>query len=66
MAISISQYERQSISAKKSQFNEAGTKLFGSGWVWLVRQQGQLNIITTSNQDSPISQGLYPIMGLFA
>jgi superoxide dismutase, Fe-Mn family len=47
----------------KSQFNQAGTKLFGSGWVWLVRQQGQLDIITTSNQDSPISQGIYPIMG---
>nr|WP_295622147.1 superoxide dismutase [Chamaesiphon sp. GL140_3_metabinner_50] len=49
--------------AFKSQFNEAGTKLFGSGWVWLVRQQGQLKIITTPNQDSPISQGIYPIMG---
>jgi superoxide dismutase, Fe-Mn family len=47
----------------KTQFNEAGTKLFGSGWVWLVNQQGQLKIITTPNQDSPISQGIYPIMG---
>ena len=47
----------------KSQFNEAGTKLFGSGWVWLVRQQGQLQIMTTPNQDSPIAQGVYPIMG---
>jgi superoxide dismutase, Fe-Mn family len=47
----------------KTQFNEAGTKLFGSGWVWLVNRQGKLDIITTSNQDSPISQGLYPIMG---
>jgi Fe-Mn family superoxide dismutase len=48
----------------KAQFNEAGTKLFGSGWVWLVRaKDGKLKIITTANQDSPISQGLYPIMG---
>ncbi len=47
----------------KSQFNEAGTKLFGSGWVWLVRQQGQLKIMTTPNQDSPIARGIYPIMG---
>jgi superoxide dismutase, Fe-Mn family len=47
----------------KSQFNEMGTKLFGSGWVWLVRQKDQLKIITTPNQDSPIAQGLYPIMG---
>jgi superoxide dismutase, Fe-Mn family len=47
----------------KTQFTEAGTKLFGSGWVWLVREKDQLKIITTANQDSPISQGLYPIMG---
>jgi superoxide dismutase, Fe-Mn family len=47
----------------KSQFNQAGTKLFGSGWVWLVNDKSKLRIITTSNQDSPISQGFYPIMG---
>ena len=47
----------------KTQFNEMGTKLFGSGWVWLVREKGQLKIVTTINQDNPISQGLYPIMG---
>ncbi len=47
----------------KTQFNEAGTKQFGSGWVWLVRDRGNLKIITTPNQDSPISQGIYPIMG---
>jgi superoxide dismutase, Fe-Mn family len=49
--------------AFKTQFNEMGTKLFGSGWVWLVQEKGQLKIITTPNQDSPITQGLYPIMG---
>jgi superoxide dismutase, Fe-Mn family len=47
----------------KTQFNEVGTKLFGSGWVWLVNDKNKLKIITTPNQDSPISQGLYPIMG---
>jgi superoxide dismutase, Fe-Mn family len=47
----------------KSQFNQMGTKLFGSGWVCLVIKKGQLKIITTPNQDSPITQGLYPIMG---
>lgn len=47
----------------KTQFNEAGAKQFGSGWVWLVRDRSNLKIITTPNQDSPISQGIYPIMG---
>jgi superoxide dismutase, Fe-Mn family len=47
----------------KAQFNEGGTKVFGSGWVWLVEKEGKLKIITTPNQDSPIMQGFYPIMG---
>lgn len=48
----------------KQQFNEAGGDRFGSGWVWLVRNQaGQLQILTTPNQDSPIMEGLYPLMG---
>jgi len=46
------------------QFNTAGTKQFGSGWVWLVRgADHKLQIISTPNQDSPLIQGLYPIMG---
>jgi superoxide dismutase, Fe-Mn family len=46
------------------QFNTAGTKQFGSGWVWLVRgADRKLQIITTPNQDSPWLQGLYPVMG---
>ena len=46
------------------QFNTAGTKQFGSGWVWLARgADRQLQIITTPNQDSPLLQGLYPVMG---
>ncbi len=48
----------------KTQFNEAGTKVFGSGWVWLARSKDRkLQIISTPNQDNPITQGLYPIMG---
>ncbi len=47
----------------KKQFNEQTAKQFGSGWGWLVFKDGKLAIITTANQDSPISQGLYPILG---
>lgn len=48
----------------KKQFNEAGGNRFGSGWVWLVRNpQGQLQITSTPNQDSPIMEGSYPILG---
>lgn len=53
-----------SFDAFKKQFNEAGSDRFGSGWVWLVRNpQGQLEVINTPNQDSPIMNGFYPIMG---
>lgn len=53
-----------SFDAFKKQFNQAGADRFGSGWVWLLRNnQGQLQITTTPNQDSPIMEGIYPIMG---
>jgi Fe-Mn family superoxide dismutase len=48
----------------KTQFNDAGTKRFGSGWAWLVLNQGgQLQVTSTANQDSPFMQGLFPVMG---
>jgi Fe-Mn family superoxide dismutase len=52
-----------SFDAFKKQFNEATAKQFGSGWGWLVLKDGKLTIVTTANQDSPLSQGLYPILG---
>ena len=48
----------------KNKFNDAGAKRFGSGWVWLVKnQQGDLEIISTANQDSPLSKGYEVILG---
>jgi len=47
----------------KKAFNEAGVKQFGSGWAWLVWKDGKLAIVSTANQDNPLSQGLYPILG---
>ena len=48
----------------KEKFNDAGLKQFGSGWAWLVRDTGgKLQIVSSANQDNPMSQGFYPIMG---
>jgi Fe-Mn family superoxide dismutase len=53
-----------SFDALKQQFNDAGTKRFGSGWAWLVRDgSGKLSIASTANQDNPLSDGLTPILG---
>jgi Fe-Mn family superoxide dismutase len=48
----------------QTKFNDAGAKQFGSGWVWLAgKPSGEVQILSTPNQDSPISQGLFPIFG---
>ena len=48
----------------KTQFNDAGTKQFGSGWAWLVlTADGKLQITSSANQDNPMSSGQHPIMG---
>jgi len=53
-----------SFDAFKTAFNDAGTKRFGSGWAWLVLDSsGKLQVISTPNQDSPLIDGLYPVMG---
>ncbi len=48
----------------KEKFNAAATTRFGSGWAWLVNVGGKLDIYSTANQDSPIMEGKYPVMGL--
>ena len=49
--------------AFKKTFNETTAKQFGSGWGFLVFKGGKLEIVTKPNQDSPLSDGLYPILG---
>lgn len=55
----------QSFDNFKAKFKEAALGRFGSGWAFLVKDKdGKLSIISTANQDSPISQGLTPIIGI--
>jgi superoxide dismutase, Fe-Mn family len=52
------------LAAFQEKFNDAGVKRFGSGWAWLVRSKaGQFEIISSANQDSPLMDGHFPIMG---
>jgi len=48
----------------KEQFADAAAKRFGSGWAWLVKDGSKVAITSTPNQDNPIMEGKYPIIGL--
>ncbi len=48
----------------KTQFAKAAAGQFGSGWAWLVADGGDLKIEATPNQDSPVSAGQQPLLGL--
>ena len=48
----------------KAQFKDAGVKRFGSGWAWLVHDGSGLSIVSTPNQDNPISDGKTPLLGV--
>jgi Fe-Mn family superoxide dismutase len=52
-------------SAFKDQFSSTAASHFGSGWAWLVLDEsGVLKVLSTANQDTPLSKGLKPILGL--
>jgi Fe-Mn family superoxide dismutase len=46
----------------KEQFSDSANELFGSGWVWLVLNSGNIEIVSTSNQDTPLSDGKIPLL----
>lgn len=48
----------------KDQFLEAATKVFGSGWCWVVKDAGELKIVTTQNQDTPLKNNQTPILAV--
>ncbi|WP_126425344.1 superoxide dismutase [Brevibacillus marinus] len=48
----------------KAEFTKAATGRFGSGWAWLVVDNGKLAVTSTPNQDSPLMEGKTPILGL--
>ena len=48
----------------QSKFTDAATKVFGSGWAWLVWTPAGLSVEANVNQDSPVSQGKQPLLGL--
>jgi len=48
----------------RDKFSNAAALLFGSGWAWLVWSNNELQVITTPNQDNPLSLGKTPILGI--
>ncbi|HKD09656.1 MAG TPA: superoxide dismutase [Bryobacteraceae bacterium] len=53
-----------SFDSFKEKFNAAATTRFGSGWAWLLKSGGKLEVTSTPNQDSPIMEGKGVVMGL--
>jgi len=52
------------IAGFKKLFSDSAATRFGSGWAWLVSSSGKLKVYSTANQDSPLSQGDIPLLGL--
>jgi len=53
-----------SLDSFKDEFKAAGVNRFGSGWSWLVHDGSELAVVSTANQDSPISDGKTPLLGV--
>lgn len=53
-----------SVDKFKEEFEAAGAGRFGSGWAWLVVNNGALEITSTPNQDNPVSEGKTPVFGV--
>ena len=53
-----------SFEAFKEEFKNAGINRFGSGWAWLVWDGSGLAVVSTANQDSPVSDGQVPLLGV--
>jgi superoxide dismutase, Fe-Mn family len=53
-----------SVDNFKEKMNAAGMGRFGSGWAWLVLDGSNLSIVSTANQDSPVMEGKFPVLGV--
>ncbi|WP_033828407.1 superoxide dismutase SodA [Bacillus andreraoultii] len=53
-----------SVASFKEEFAKAAAGRFGSGWAWLVVNNGELEITSTPNQDTPLMEGKTPVLGL--
>jgi superoxide dismutase, Fe-Mn family len=53
-----------SFDAFKEKVNAAGATRFGSGWAWLVKSGDKIDVLSTANQDSPIMEGKFPVLGV--
>lgn len=54
----------ESFDAFKDAFEKAGAGQFGSGWAWLVQDGDKVKVIATPNQDTPLAEGLRPLLGV--